>query len=391
MNVLFYRYGSVCEPDVIETLERMNFQVIEETTEIFDKDILPAQAMENTLKHLEKHQFIFVFTINFFPWLSDLCNIYKLTYISLIVDSPVLELYSESIKNPCNKIFLFDSALYQEFAPYNPEGIFYTPLAANVIHSDEICAKATPQEISKFKADISFVGSLYAEKCPFNEVTLPPLERGFADGLIEAQLKVYGYNFIEEALTPEFVETFCKSAPNLYLFPENFRANYRALVAQQYLSVKVAEQERIRFLSALSENYTINAYTNSDTTMMPNVHNKGFANYRTEMPIIFRHSKINLNLTAKSIRNGLSQRVFDVLGCGGFLITNYQNDLEGVFEPGVDLEVYSSYEELEEKIAYYLKHDEERQQIAKNGYEKVKQLHSYDTRIVEMLGAAFPQ
>lgn len=391
MNVLIYRYGSICEPDVIETLGRLGFTVIEEDVEVYDKEILPAQASEKVIKKLNEQNFVFVFTINFFPWLSDICKVYKLTYISLIVDSPVLELYSNSIMNSCNRIFLFDSALYEEFAPYNPDCIFYTPLAANSLHNDTLCSQATPAQIQKYQADVSFIGSLYTEKCLFNEVTLPPREKGFADGLIEAQLKVYGYNFIEEILTDDFLEIFCKNAPNLYHFPPTSRTNYRAVVAQQYLSVKVAEQERIRALKMLSENYKIDLYTNSDTSLLPKVHNKGFARSRTEMPLIFRHSKINLNITAKSIRNGLSQRIFDVLGSGGFLITNYQNDLEGVFDIGEDLEVYTSLEELNDKIAYYLQHDKERERIAKNGYEKVKAMHSYDTRLLQMLDISFPK
>lgn len=391
MNVLIYRYGSVCEPGVMDALKRLGFHVIEETAEVFNKDILPAQAADLVIKHLNKHSFSFVFTINFFPWLSDVCNVFNLVYISLTVDSPVLELYSNSFANPCNRIFLFDSALYNELSPYNPECTFYIPLAADVARNDDICRKASPAQIRKFQADVSFVGSLYAEKCLYNAVKLPEKERGFAEALIEAQLNVYGYNFIEEALSDEFVETFCAHAPNLFHFPENSRADYKAVVAQQYLSVKAAEQERIRGLRMLSGHYNINLYTNSDTSSMPKIHNKGFAQYLTEMPLIFRHSKINLNMTAKSIRNGLSQRVFDVLSCGGFLITNFQNDLEDIFVPGEDLEVYTSLAELDDKIAFYLAHDEERKRIAQNGYNKAKALHSYDTRLLQMLDISFPE
>lgn len=391
MKVLIYRYGSVCEPDMIETMQRLGFQVEEENVEVFDKEILPAQAMNIVRQHLERTSFSFVITVNYFPWLSQLCNIYKLTYLSVIVDSPVLELYSESIRNSCNRIFLFDSALYKEFAPYNPDGIFYMPLAANVLHSDEICTKAPKEQAKSCQADIAFVGSLYTEKCLFNDVQLPDRLRGYAQGLIEAQLKVYGYNFLEDALTDEFVEVFCKSAPNLFRFPEGYRENYRALVAQQYLSVKVAEQERIRFLAHLSEKYEIHLYTDSDTSGLPKVHNCGFADYRKKMPLIFRNCKINLNMTAKSIRNGLPQRVFDVLGCAGFLITNYQADLDDIFEAGVDLETYDSLEELDDKIGYYLNHEEERRRIALQGYEKVKNYHSYDKRIVELLHISFPE
>lgn len=391
MKALLYRYGSVCEPDIIDTLKRLGFEVIEETAEIYNKQLTPKESMENVNRLLQKHSFSFVFTINFFPWLSELCNICRLTYISLIVDSPVLELYSHSIQNPCNKMFLFDSALYNEFYKYNPDNIFYTPLATNMLHNDQICTSASSSANRRFSADISFIGSLYSEKCMFNEVTLPDKERGFSDGIIEAQLKIYGYNFIEDVLSDDFVETFIKNAPNIYKFPEKYFVNYKAVVAQQYLDVKIAEQERIRALTMLSEDFSVDLYTNSDTSMMPRIHNKGFAQYRTEMPLIFKNSKINLNITAKSIRNGLSLRVFDVLGCGGFLITNYQNDLPDLFEPGVELEVYSSLSELHDKVAYYLSHEEERLAIAKRGYEKVKKLHSYDTRMLEILSASFPE
>lgn len=391
MKALLYRYGSVCEPDIIDTLKRLGFEVIEETAEIYNKQLTPKESMENVNRLLQKHSFSFVFTINFFPWLSELCNICRLTYISLIVDSPVLELYSHSIQNPCNKIFLFDSALYNEFYRYNPDNIFYTPLATNMLHNDQICTSASSSANRRFSADISFIGSLYSEKCMFNEVTLPDKERGFSDGIIEAQLKIYGYNFIEDVLSDDFVETFIKNAPNIYKFPEKYFVNYKAVVAQQYLDVKIAEQERIRALTMLSEDFSVDLYTNSDTSMMPRIHNKGFAQYRTEMPLIFKNSKINLNITAKSIRNGLSLRVFDVLGCGGFLITNYQNDLPDLFEPGVELEVYSSLSELHDKVAYYLSHEDKRLAIAKRGYEKVKKLHSYDTRMLEILSASFPE
>mgnify|MGYP000261327239 CR=1 FL=1 len=70
-------------------------------------------------------------------------------------------------------------------------------------------------------------------------------DTGYVDGLIEAQLKIYGYNFIEDVISEEFAERFIKSNLGTYEFPENSRCNYKALVAQHYISVKVAEQERL--------------------------------------------------------------------------------------------------------------------------------------------------
>lgn len=389
MKMFIYRYGSICEPDVIDAFRRIGFTVNEETIEIQKKDLTPSDCIKHVSPKLSADTYAFVFSINFFPWLSDLCNILKLPYLSLIVDSPVLELYAHALKNSCNRIFLFDRELYNEFAPKNPSCVFHIPLATNCVRNDHVIACADARTRHHFASDISFIGSTYAEKCPFNRAKLPEYEHGFADGLIEAQLKVYGYHFIENMISDSFAQTFLDCTPSSYRFPEGYDGNDKALVAQQYISVKVAEQERLRALRMLSDSFDVDIYTGSDTSSMPHIHNKGFAKSLEEMPIIFHESKINLNITAKSIRSGLSLRVFDVLGCGGFLITNYQTELPEVFEIGRDLVAYESLEHLKELCAYYLKHDEERQSIARNGYEKVKQMHTYDIRLVQMLDMAF--
>ena len=44
-----------------------------------------------------------------------------------------------------------------------------------------------------------------------------------------------------------------------------------------------------------------------------------------------------------------------------------------------------TWEELEEKCAYYLTHEEERQRIAVNGYRKAAESHTYRIRMAEML------
>lgn len=127
-------------------------------------------------------------------------------------------------------------------------------------------------------------------------------------------------------------------------------------------------------------------HTGSDTKCLPKVNNCGLVDTYMQMPLVFRNSKINLNMTAKTIQTGLPLRIFDVLACGGFLITNYQEQLAEVFEVGTDLEVYSCAEELLDKVGYYLKHDDLRMKIAHNGYEKVKNNHTYNIRMKQILG-----
>ena len=390
MKILLYRYGSICEPDIISSFEELGFEVTQMTREMEDKHFVFGDSVKYVSQFLLDNPHDCVFSINFFPQISEVCNIFKIPYISWIVDSPVMELFTKSIQNEWNRIFLFDREQYREIAPLNPDHVFHFPLAVNVNDKQRVIQNASPQERKKFAADISFVGSLYTEKCPYDKLQNPPeYLNGYLTGLMEAQLKVYGCYFVEEAISNNIVEQFKEHLPGFYQSPfANFLTD-RKTVAQLYIGNKITALERIRTMKLLSENFAMDLYTGSDTSMLPHIHNCGLAKTLTEMPIIFHESKINLNTTSKAIRSGIPLRVFDILGCEGFMLSNFQNELVEFFEPGVEFDYYGSMEEMIEKTAYYLDHEQERKEIAHNGFEKVKEYYNYPRRLAELMELAY--
>lgn len=388
MNILFYRYNSICEPDMIDVMKQLGHQIHEVTEEMYTKENDYKEQLHLVSDALKTQKYHMVFTINFFPVISEVCNIFKIPYACWIVDSPVMELYSHSIRNPWNRIFLFDYALYEEFHVENPNRIFYLPLGANYERLDALIDTISEKEKQLFTADVSFIGSLYTEKCPYNRFKDDDSYlKGYLDGIIEAQLKIYGYNFLEECITDTILQDFKKAVP-FYQFPEKSNQNDKAAMAHLYLGNKVTEQERLRLLRAVSEHFTLDLYTGSDISFLPMANHRGLANSMTEMPKIFNLSKINLNFTSKPIRTGLPLRIWDILGAGGFVLTNFQAEIPEYFEIGKDLETYSSETELLQKIEYYLEHEEERKAIAQNGYLKAKEHYSLKRRVEELLGIA---
>lgn len=389
MNILVYRYGSICEPDFIDGFRELGHQIHEVTYEIYDKNIPAGQLVKLVSEELMQHSYDFVFSINFFPFLSEVCNILKIRYLCQTVDSPVMELFSDSIKNPWNRIFLFDMAQYRETVSLNPDCVFHLPLATNVARWDSVIANATPADHDKYSSDISFVGSLYTEKCPYdNLIDASDYLTGYLEGIMNAQQKIYGYHFLEEMITDDMVAEFREHMPDFYIPPELSNRNDRITMVRFYMEPKVSAMERLHVMKLIGSKYHIDLYTGSDTTGLP-VRNKGTVKTHTEMPLIFHNSDINLNITSKSIRDGLPLRIFDILGCGGFMITNYQTELPSIFTVGEDLEMYSCDEELTDKINYYLTHPNERKEIAYNGYEKVKKYHNYPERLLTMIALAY--
>ena len=390
MKILFYRYNSICEPDMIESMKELGHEVVEIREEMENKTFSLQECVALVGKTLLEASYDMVFSVNFYPAISEVCQICRIRYVCWIVDSPVLELYSHAIRNTWNRIFLFDYALYLEFVKENPECIFYLPLAANVNASDRARSLIGERERKEYAGDITFIGSLYTEKSPLRKVEgLPEYMKGYFDGLIEAQLKVYGYSFLEELLDDEIIQNFRNCAPECYQFPEKATHNYKAVLAHSYLGMEVTARERLNLLSSLSEEHSVQIYTYSDTTTIPKLQNRGGAESKTQMPQIFSLSKINLNITARPIRTGIPQRIWDVLGAGGFLLTNYQQELGEYFEIGKEIDVFGSEQELLEKATYYLEHEEERMEMAKRAYEKVKAEHTYSCRMEQLLSKAW--
>lgn len=386
MNILFYRYDSICEPDVIEAFQALGVDVKEETAEIAKKDLSQADRVTLVSRGIETFHPLFVFSINFFPALAEVCHIYRVPYVCWTVDSPVPELFSTSILHDTNRIFLFDGAQYEKFHPFHPECIFHLPLGANTDRFDRVCSTITHKDRQKFEGDISFVGSLYSEKNPLHcKESLSEYTKGYIQGLVEASLRVYGCNLIEETLPQSVIAEIKEAYPGFYHLPSAVADMDRYLAAHSYIGMEVAEVERTRTLNTLAQYYNVKLFTGSDCSRLQKVQVYGRVRTHTEMPKVFRLSKINLNMTIRPIQTGLPLRVFDILGCGGFLMTNYQAELTDCFTIGVDLEAYSSAEELIDKCGYYLTHDTERAAIARNGYEKVKKMHGYRTRLAEMI------
>lgn len=386
MNILVYRYDSICEPDIIDAFTKTGLNVIEETTEMTNKNLSSAERLSLVENILKTEHPLFVFSINFFPVIAEICQIYKTPYLCWTVDSPVPELFSESIKLPTNRIFLFDRAQFDTFARYNPNCIYHLPLASCTERFDRVIQTITDADRRNYSLDISFVGSLYSEKNPMSKLSsLPDYVKGYIDALVESSLKIYGYNPVESAMNDDLAEAI-KSCAAAFFSPGASVANPdKYIAAHSYVGMQIAETERIRTLNTLAQFFNVDLFTRSDTTPLQGVRTHGGVATLTEMPKIFHLSKINLNMTIKPIQTGLPLRIFDILGCGGFLMTNYQTELTEHFEIGVDLEAYASMEELADKCAYYLEHEEERKQIALNGYRKVSANHTYIHRIKKMI------
>ncbi len=80
----------------------------------------------------------------------------------------------------------------------------------------------------------------------------------------------------------------------------------------------------------------------------------------------------------------IKARIFEIPACGGFLMTGYADDLERYYDIGKEIVVYKSVDDLIDTARYYLNHDQERERIARAGYERTLRDHTYGKRFREI-------
>lgn len=91
--------------------------------------------------------------------------------------------------------------------------------------------------------------------------------------------------------------------------------------------------------------------------------------YGVEHSKTVSRSKININLCHSA---GTSNRLYKIMAAGGFVLSQPYPGIENDFKVGTELDTFTTPQNLNEKIAYYLKHEGLRRNIAENGRLAVK-------------------
>ena len=103
--------------------------------------------------------------------------------------------------------------------------------------------------------------------------------------------------------------------------------------------------------------------------------------YYADLPHFYPRVDINFNCTSLQMKGAANQRVFDVPACGAFLLTDYRQQLEGLFALGREVVCYGEPGEIPELVRFYLRHAGARHAVAVASRQRVLAQHTYDARL----------
>ena len=387
MKIFFLTWKSFGNEDVIDAFRKEGHEVVEFAYS--DKDEPDdAAAVAKMTRQIRQAAADCVFSFNYFPVVALACKELGMPYLSWIYDSPYVRSYHYSIAYPTNSVFVFDSSIYLEFHNAGIRTVHFLPMAANTERLNAMADFKAFQKTGWYNThEVAFIGSLYTEAHNFYDrlTRIRDYTRGYLEGLMAAQKQVYGYNFVQETLKahPELIEDMRQFLPMTPGHDSVESVEY--LFAQYVINRQITAMERKELLGEAAERFGLDLYTPDQDFRMKGCTNHGKVDYYDMAPYVFKTAKINLNISLRSILAGMPLRAFDIMGAGGFLLTNFQPDFLEFFVPGEDFVYFESRVDLMDKIAYYLAHEEERRQIAENGHRKIEEQHTYRHRVREML------
>lgn len=384
MKVLLYEWNAYMQSDLEEVLKRMGFICETFSCQMDGEDVCVEDpyVIRNFRKILHEGHFDVAMSFNYWTSIAVACDKEHIPYIAWGYDSPLSVKIEKTLSYPMNYLFVFDKDQLTYYRELGFKNVYHLPLAVNTERLDKL--RLSEEENKNFAADISFVGNMYGSDYNSLRCVLTDYERGYFESLIETQYRIYGDYFIDELISDEMLDVMQKRIKKEVKYWSDTAGKAPKLEFRRWVTMLIAREvtrrERLLIVSTLSKRHPFKFYSPNEEKLLSHVEYLGTVSSHSGAPKVFRASKINLNMTYKQITVGMPLRVLDIMGAGGFLMSNYQEELVENFRPGVDCVIYESVEDAIEKADYYLAHEDERLEIAHNGHEAVKRF-SYENQL----------
>jgi len=380
MKLLIYQWGAYLEADIFEICSEKGIDA-----DAFEWTFKNKNSDDDFINWLGKKMdlqcYDAVLSVNYWPLLSQVCLKCEVKYIAWCYDNPLNVVNIEdTLANPVNLVFLFDKMQYLKYKNAGFDTVYHLPLGVNKTRLGRLSISG--EEYKAYAAQVSFVGQLYEYRlleimAPMDEYT-----KGYLNAIMSAQANIYGTYLLDDCITDSLINEI----NNQYLHKApNTKVRLSKEVLSYAMACEITRRDRIILLNLCGKRYDTRLYSYHDSELLRNVKKYPPVDYFNEMPRVFACSKINLNPSLRIIQTGIPLRVFDIMGAGGFLLSNYQEELLEYFENEKEIAVYESMEDAVAKIDFYLRHEELRAKIAKCGRRKILKEHSLQDRFGRIL------
>lgn len=349
-----------------------------------EKDELAQEAfVKNLLNAVIEFRPDFLLTLNHLGVdregvLTDLLARLELPLASWFVDNPHLILHQyKRVISPWTAIFTWDADNVDSLRALGFEHVSYLPLATTPERFSAVTARS-------WEHDISFVG---------NSMTYKVAARMRAAAAPKELLRKYrqlaaGFGQSDERSVTAYLAA---AHPDRYSLYKDLPTPERRLAYETMLTWEATRQYRLECVEKIipfkplivgDPGWKIALKKAPPVwTWHPEL------SYYTELPHFYPRCAINFNCTSKQMKGAVNQRIFDVPATGAFVLTDWREQMENLFEPGREIIFYRDPGEIPDLVSHYLAAPREREKISRAARKRILRDHTY-TRRLQTLTAA---
>lgn len=381
-RILFFDSNYFLCGEILASLTRLG---IEHATIQLDKSGVGSLVfVETLLKSVVDFRPDFVLTVNHFGMdregkLAGLLSKLGLPLASWFVDNPHLILHQYEHPGTDNTaIFTYDAGNLDQLRDKGFANTHYLPLATDPERFRPSLGTNPPQQ---WKADVSFVGNSMSGPVAksLKDSSLPePWEEEYRQVAAE-----YGASGISSVMN-----FLVESRPDWQAILDGLPTRENRLALESLLTWEATRQYRLSCVEQIIEfaplivgdnGWIDQLGSSNDWRHIPGI------DYYKDLPSFYAMSKINFNCTSRQMVGAVNQRVFDAPACGGFVLTDYREQMEDLFDLENEVVVYTTPEEIPDLIREYLADDKKRKQIAHAARERILAEHTYEIRLEKLI------
>lgn len=301
------------------------------------------------------------------------------------VDNPLIALNygSYNFSDMFTKL-VYDRSQCEEMRNLGIRNTYHLPLGVDNDYFKPL--KLTPEEEKRYKADISFVGHSYADRCT---ILRNVLRNRWPDmpAVINDVIKYSVDTLINgENRTGKSTPKVLKEALEYFGINPVYPHGDIEWIMNIIIEHESGRDYRGKLVSPLIK-YGIKIYGNKSWIMLLGSYNKICppVHYFEELPKVYNASSINLNISRTQLVTAVNQRVFDVPACRSFLLTDFKEELEEYFKIGEEIICYQNKDDLSRLVGFYLRNPLHRKKISEAGFNRVMTEHTYSVRMEKLL------
>lgn len=375
--------------DMAEALRNLGYETEEYPEMLKMASYLSDEEVEALMAYAQEHHIQVVITLYFA--MNAALAAYKLgiRYVSVLWDAPYVENYNVLSKIDNVWFTTFDRLDRDRFLEYGMPHVLYQPLSVNRDSVERWNAEIRKTLRGQYIHDISFIGNLYSKNLYQENLKYIPVELQYYFNSIfdEAVFRWDGVNRVYGKTGSDIIEYIKRISPQFSIQNRQDIEDVRYFESMGLIR-EIAHFERVAVLNLLAEDHAVMLYTTDYEAAQEKLQGVEIGppvEYGKAAALVFAGSKINLNIALKGIEGGTPQRVMDIMGAGGFVMSTYCEETAELFEEDREIVMFRTPEELLEKVDYYLAHDRVREQIARRGYEKVLGCYTYEHKMRELV------